>query len=64
MKILNSAVLAALIACPAFAGSLAPIEVEPQPIVVERESTSSMSPLLIVGLLVVIGAVVSQQNND
>jgi len=63
MKTLSSAVAAMCIAFPAVAGSLAPVEVEPQPIVVERESTSSVSPLVIIGLLVVIGAVVSQQND-
>ncbi|MEO8529834.1 MAG: hypothetical protein ABI459_01310 [Deltaproteobacteria bacterium] len=63
MKTLLSATLAIMIAAPAVAGSLAPIPVEPELIVSEQPAASSVSPLLVIGLLVVIGAVVSQQND-
>ena len=63
MKNLTVAALLAVFAFPALAGSLAPVEVEPELIVVEKESASSVSPLLVVGLLVVIGAIISQQED-
>jgi hypothetical protein len=63
MKTLAAVALSAFVAFPSFAGGLAPVEVEPAPIVVE-ESGSSVSPLLILGLLVLIGVLVTRNNDD
>ena len=63
MKKLAVLAVSTFVAFPSFAGGLAPVEVEPAPIVVE-ESGSSVSPLLILGLLVLIGVLVSRNNDD
>jgi hypothetical protein len=51
-------------AAPAVAGNLVPVEIEPAPIVVENKPASSVSPLLILGLIILIGIAVSQNDDD
>jgi hypothetical protein len=63
MKKLSAVVLAAaLTASTAVAGGLSPtIDVVP---VVKKEPASSVSPLLIIGLLVLVGVLVSRNNDN
>jgi hypothetical protein len=62
-KILMSAALSGLVASQTVAGGLAPVVVEPAPVIVEKPA-SSVSPLLILGLLVLIGVLVSRNNDE
>ena len=64
MKTIATAVGASVLAFSAHAGTLAPVEVEPAPIVVESGPASSVSPLLILGLLVLIGVLVSRNQDE
>jgi hypothetical protein len=64
MKKISALALAAMTAASsAFAGGIAPVIVEEVP-VVEDKPASSVSPLLILGLLVLIGVLVSRNNDD
>jgi hypothetical protein len=64
MKKISALALAAMTAASsAFAGGIAPVVVEEVP-VVEDKPASSVSPLLILGLLVLIGVLVSRNNDD
>ena len=62
-KIAAIATSIGLAASSAFAGGIAPVIVEEVP-VVETKPTSSVSPLLILGLLILIGVLVSRNNDD
>jgi hypothetical protein len=55
--------IALLAASTAHAGGIAPVVVEEVP-VVEAKPASSVSPLLILGLLILIGVLVSRNNDD
>ncbi|MEO8529833.1 MAG: hypothetical protein ABI459_01305 [Deltaproteobacteria bacterium] len=58
-----TSVVAAVTATSAFAGGIAPVVVEEVP-VVETKPASSISPLLILGLLILIGVLVSRNNDE
>jgi hypothetical protein len=60
--LLASATALSLIASGAYAGGLAPEIVEVE--VVETKPASSISPLLILGLIILIGIAVSQNDDD
>ncbi|MEO8617240.1 MAG: hypothetical protein ABI600_19040 [Luteolibacter sp.] len=62
-KISVLALLAVMSGTAAFAGGIAPVIVEEVP-VVEMKPASSVSPLLILGLLILIGVLVSRNNDD
>ena len=64
MKTIVTALAASFFAVAAQAGTLTPVEVEPAPIVIENDAASSVSPLLIIGLLILIGVLVSRNNDD
>ena len=55
--------IALLAATGAQAGGIAPVVVEEVP-VVETKPASSVSPLLILGLLILVGVLVSRNNDD
>jgi hypothetical protein len=64
MKKLTALVLAATVAATgAFAGGIAPAVVD-NVVVVDTKPASSISPLLILGLIVLIGIAVSRNNDD
>jgi hypothetical protein len=62
-KILMSAALSGLIAGQTLAGGLAPVVVE-EVVVEESKPASSVSPLLILGLLVLIGVLISRDDDE
>ena len=60
--LLASATALSLIATGAYAGGLAPVIEEVE--VIETKPASSISPLLILGLIILIGIAVSQNDDD
>jgi len=64
MKSYISAVVISLsLAAPALAGGLAPTVV-PETEVIETKPASSVSPLLVIGLLILVGVLVSRNNDN
>jgi hypothetical protein len=64
MKKITALVVAATsVATGAFAGGIAPVVIEEVP-VVETKPASSISPLLILGLIILIGIAVSQNDDN
>ena len=64
-KFLTAGVTAlALTTSSALAGGLAPVIVEDDVEVIEQDPASSVSPLLIIGLLILIGVLISRNNDD
>jgi hypothetical protein len=61
--LLASATALSLAATGAYAGGIAPVVVEEVP-VVETKPASSISPLLILGLIILIGIAVSQNDDE
>jgi hypothetical protein len=57
------ALTAFMAASASFAGGLSPVIIDDVP-VVEEKAASSVSPLLILGLLILVGVLVSRNNDD
>ena len=62
-NIILSTAAAIMLGGSAIAGGLSPVIIEDVP-VVEGKPASSVSPLLIIGLLILIGVLVSRNNDD
>jgi hypothetical protein len=63
MKSFLTALALSVSASAAFAGGIAPVVIEEVP-VVETKPASSISPLLILSLIILIGIAVSQNDDD
>ena len=64
-KFLTAGVTAlALTTSSALAGGLAPVIVEDDVEVIEQDPASSVSPLLVIGLLILIGVLISRNNEE
>ena len=62
-KLLLSVALSGLVASQTVAGGLAPVVVEDVPMTINKPA-SSVSPLLILGLLVLIGVLISRNDDE